>query len=422
VAASERSVWLGGRESAERADFSRALIMDKRHETPQELAGAAGAAGLATPGLGMMATQPSLNMAPGMSAMQQMALLQGMGGMPSMPSMQQTLQQQMALAGMQLPSMTTGAFPNASSYAGLNGVQALCSQQNDMQLQQLLSQQITQSQQMIQQVMGVQQPAASLLAGQGALAAAPNSAATDARAQLSPSIGAGHSPWPAAVGGVGPSDIPSSTPPSNSQPPSGSSASGASHTRPPPPGLDPDKGDWQCGTCGNWNWARRNACNKCQSPWEASNEASTTLSATRDAGKEEAAKSLRRKQLLAQAAPSDGSVVPVYCGNMAKPTHYQMKSHLPGPAVPPTIDPSVGDWQCTCGNWNWAKRTECNMCKAAKPLAGQKRTGAAGGFIEFDQTEGERRKVRALEAQEAVRARKAEKKKCDVCHRFSCIC
>lgn len=34
---------------------------------------------------------------------------------------------------------------------------------------------------------------------------------------------------------------------------------------------------------------------------------------------------------------------------------------------PPNIDPSVGDWHCaSCGNWNWARRKECNQCHAAK--------------------------------------------------------
>ena len=27
--------------------------------------------------------------------------------------------------------------------------------------------------------------------------------------------------------------------------------------------IDPDAGDWPCQSCGNWNWARRDACNKC---------------------------------------------------------------------------------------------------------------------------------------------------------------
>ena len=34
---------------------------------------------------------------------------------------------------------------------------------------------------------------------------------------------------------------------------------------------------------------------------------------------------------------------------------------------PPNIDPSGGDWHCASGgNWNWARRKECNQCHAAK--------------------------------------------------------
>lgn len=93
-------------------------------------------------------------------------------------------------------------------------------------------------------------------------------------------------------------------------------------------------------------------------------------------------------------------------------------------AFPPTIDPSVGDWLCTCGNWNWAKRHECNMCRGSKEAAnvGAKRTGAAGGFIEYDQSEDQRRKMRAFEAAQQVQARKAEKKKCEYCKRCASAC
>jgi len=30
-----------------------------------------------------------------------------------------------------------------------------------------------------------------------------------------------------------------------------------------PPNIDPSVGDWRCDNCGNWNWARRDSCNKC---------------------------------------------------------------------------------------------------------------------------------------------------------------
>ena len=50
------------------------------------------------------------------------------------------------------------------------------------------------------------------------------------------------------------------------------------------------------------------------------------------------------------------------------------------------------------------------------------RLAQAGGFKEFDQEENERRKARALEASQEAQQRKAERKKCAYCKRFSCIC
>ena len=136
------------------------------------------------------------------------------------------------------------------------------------------------------------------------------------------------------------------------------------------------------------------------------------------------------------------------------------------------------DSQCTgCQNWKWARRNECNKCGAKHPTraplppstrgpsapsptpasphrsnayprdaatgkvdqklnhsvgldtksystAGRdmKRTGEAGGFREFDDEEEARRKRRAHEVAQEVAERKAEKKKCEFCKRFSCIC
>ncbi|CAK4175726.1 unnamed protein product [Aphanomyces euteiches] len=44
-----------------------------------------------------------------------------------------------------------------------------------------------------------------------------------------------------------------------------------------------------------------------------------------------------------------------------------------------------GDWACgKCGNMNWERRNECNICKAPKSSLGpdEKRDGAGGGFNE----------------------------------------
>ena len=68
-------------------------------------------------------------------------------------------------------------------------------------------------------------------------------------------------------------------------------------------------------------------------------------------------------------------------------------SSAPRPGMPPGIDASVGDWLCSaCGNWNWARRKECNQCGSGKnglsavkgTMVGTKRDGEGGGFKEFD--------------------------------------
>lgn len=41
---------------------------------------------------------------------------------------------------------------------------------------------------------------------------------------------------------------------------------GAAGRRPLPPGIDLSVGDWECPKCGNFNWQRRHACNKCSTP------------------------------------------------------------------------------------------------------------------------------------------------------------
>lgn len=121
-----------------------------------------------------------------------------------------------------------------------------------------------------------------------------------------------------------------------------------------------------------------------------------------------------------------------------------------GSPPPPRSSPAAS--QCpACGNWNFSRRQECNKCGAQHPSrayapqskadqarnlaagldpvkgygtarGGEKRTGEAGGFREFDDEEEFRRKKRAFEAEREKEQRKAEKKKCEFCKRFSCIC
>ncbi|CAH0487219.1 unnamed protein product [Peronospora farinosa] len=102
-------------------------------------------------------------------------------------------------------------------------------------------------------------------------------------------------------------------------------------------------GDWPCPntSCSNVNFARRTVCNRCQTP---------------------------RSEVIG--------------GDKFKPKE---GTDLRGP---PGLFQS-GDWTCnTCGNINWERRSECNMCKSSKPgMPGldEKRDGAGGGFNERQQ-------------------------------------
>jgi hypothetical protein len=49
---------------------------------------------------------------------------------------------------------------------------------------------------------------------------------------------------------------------------------------------------------------------------------------------------------------------------------------------------SADDWQCTmCGNVNWARRNECNICKHPKFAKVEARTGVGGGYCERENVE-----------------------------------
>ncbi|XP_028968090.1 zinc finger Ran-binding domain-containing protein 2 [Galendromus occidentalis] len=49
---------------------------------------------------------------------------------------------------------------------------------------------------------------------------------------------------------------------------------------------------------------------------------------------------------------------------------------------------SADDWQCgKCGNVNWARRNNCNMCGAPKVGEVERRTGLGGGYNERESVE-----------------------------------
>mmetsp|Transcript_3753 Transcript_3753/g.8105 ORF Transcript_3753/g.8105 Transcript_3753/m.8105 type:complete len:138 (-) Transcript_3753:216-629(-) len=120
-----------------------------------------------------------------------------------------------------------------------------------------------------------------------------------------------------------------------------------------------------------------------------------------------------------------------------------------------------GDWRCLhCDGWNFARREACKKCGRQKPSdlgyippssridassdgrvipvtsktvegarkpaiydrATGKREGGGGGFRDFDDDEAQRRKARAIEGKRMAEERKVEKKKCEYCKRFACIC
>lgn len=94
-------------------------------------------------------------------------------------------------------------------------------------------------------------------------------------------------------------------------------------------------GDWTCSDCGNINFAWRNACNRCS--------------------KSRAPISNKKKKLGTE---------------IGKAAAEKSRGLF-----------SADDWQCNkCGNVNWARRQQCNVCNAPKFGEVEERTGFGGGY------------------------------------------
>ena len=152
--------------------------------------------------------------------------------------------------------------------------------------------------------------------------------------------------------------------------------------RSPPPGIDPDIGDWLCKTCANWNWARRNQCNRCNAFKDTFTHGGITYSANPPVNP-------RPREEFGFVVPRD---VPLEPGAEGRTIAIQ----------------AMAGWE-----------------KKPRASAGsyEKRTGNAGGFQEFDREAEEERRRRAKEdeRQRVAEAKKA-RVKCVYCKRASCIC
>jgi len=157
-------------------------------------------------------------------------------------------------------------------------------------------------------------------------------------------------------------------------------------------GKGPNADDWECSQCQNVNRARRDACNKCNTP-------RARVAGGASAG---AASGGRKRDSTAQRANDDND------------------PHRPGV---PQAQNSI-DWPCPqCGNINWGKRNSCNICQTNKPgVPEERREGAGGGFSEVSQEDRQRQDYQKQKAKVEAAQRKEARQRCKMCKRFACVC
>eukprot|EP00667_Euglena_gracilis_P017250 EG_transcript_18157 len=130
-------------------------------------------------------------------------------------------------------------------------------------------------------------------------------------------------------------------------------------------------GDWKCPQCANHNYASRIVCNRCHGPRQV--EGDTTAQPVRGNG-------------TARPSPGDWYCPNPACCNLnyasrlvcnrcktppASAALYLQQAAVMwglGVQLPMLQGSRPGDWLCmTCQNHNYASRTVCNRCQAAKP-------------------------------------------------------